>query len=266
MDMSNSVLLPSTQQRVWDALNDPEILKRCIAGCESIDRVDDNAYKVAMTLAIGPVKAKFKGELKLTDIDAPNAYTIRFEGQGGVAGFGKGNARVSLAPEDDGTRLSYTVNAQVGGKIAQVGSRLIDGASKKMADDFFRAFREVVATMEVSAPTSGDGAAHAVVEADAVAPPDDHVAPPDDHGAPPDGHSAPPDDHSVTPPVVDASFAIGAAGAAPSTDAPNAARGSNAADAASAVEHLIDSGLSNARWTWLAIAVAVAATGLMLRR
>ena len=258
MDMSNSVILPSTQQRVWDALNDPEILKRCIAGCESIDRVDDNAYKVAMTLAIGPVKAKFKGELKLTDIEAPNAYTIRFEGQGGVAGFGKGNARVSLAPEDGGTRLSYTVNAQVGGKIAQVGSRLIDGASKKMADDFFRAFREVAATMDVSEPASGDGAAHAVVEADAVAPSDNHSATPDDHSALPDGHS-------VTPMVVDAGSAIGAAGAALPTDAPSAARASNAADAASAVEHLIDSGLSNARWTWLAIAVAVAATGLMLR-
>ena len=245
MDMSNSVLLPSTQQRVWDALNDPEILKRCIAGCESIDRVDDNAYKVAMTLAIGPVKAKFKGELKLTDIEAPNAYTIRFEGQGGVAGFGKGNARVSLAPEDDGTRLSYTVNAQVGGKIAQVGSRLIDGASKKMADDFFRAFREVIATMDVSEPTASDGAAQAVVDVVAIVPPDADI---------------------VTPLVVDAGSVIGAVDVAPPTDAPNATRASNAADAASAVEHLIDSGLSNARWTWLAIAVAVAATGLMLRR
>lgn len=255
MDMSNSVLLPSTQQRVWDALNDPEILKRCIAGCESIDRIDDNAYKVAMTLAIGPVKAKFKGELKLTDIEAPNAYTIRFEGQGGVAGFGKGNARVSLAPEDDGTRLSYTVNAQVGGKIAQVGSRLIDGASKKMADDFFRAFREVIATMDVSEPTARDGAAQAVVEADAVAP--QAVV-----GA---NAIAPRDDPIVSPLVMDASPAIGAVDVAPPTDAPNATRASNAADAASAVEHLIDSGLSNARWTWLAIAVAVAATGLMLR-
>ena len=244
MDMSNSVLLPSTQQRVWDALNDPEILKRCIAGCESIDRVDDNAYKVAMTLAIGPVKAKFKGELKLTDIEAPNAYTIRFEGQGGVAGFGKGNARVSLAPEDDGTRLSYTVNAQVGGKIAQVGSRLIDGASKKMADDFFRAFREVIVTMDVSEPTASDGAAQAVVDVVAIVPPDADI---------------------VTPLVVDAGSVIGAVDVAPPTDAPNATRASNAADAASAVEHLIDSGLSNARWTWLAIAVAVAATGLMLR-
>lgn len=152
MDMSNSVLLPSAQQRVWEALNDPAILKACIKGCESLEKTGDNAYKVAMTLAIGPVKAKFKGELEITDIVAPDSYTIRFAGQGGVAGFGKGNAQVSLTPEGTGTRLSYIVSAQVGGKIAQVGSRLIDGASKKMADDFFEAFRAALAE---AAPPAG---------------------------------------------------------------------------------------------------------------
>ena len=175
MDMSNSVLLPSPQQRVWEALNDPQILKACIKGCESLEKSGDNAYKVAMTLAIGPVKAKFKGELELTDIVAPDSYTIRFAGQGGVAGFGKGNAQVSLAPEGAGTRLSYTVNAQVGGKIAQVGSRLIDGASKKMADDFFEAFRNALAASgppmggEPVAEVSAAPAAAAHVEAAATA-------------------------------------------------------------------------------------------------
>lgn len=151
MDMINSVTLPSPQARVWEALNDPEILKQCIAGCESIEKTGENEYKVAMTVAIGPVKAKFKGNLRLTDIDPPNAYTLQFDGQGGVAGFGKGSAKVTLAPEGTGTRLAYTVNAQVGGKIAQLGSRLIDGASKKMADDFFEAFKGAIAPAETGA-------------------------------------------------------------------------------------------------------------------
>ena len=145
MDMSNAVVLPSTQARVWLALNDPEILKQCINGCESMEKTGDNQYAVAMTIAIGPVKAKFKGNLRLADIDAPNSYTLQFDGQGGVAGFGKGSAKVALLPEGEATRLAYTVNAQIGGKIAQLGSRLIDGASKKMADDFFEAFRVAIA-------------------------------------------------------------------------------------------------------------------------
>ena len=148
MDMSNSVVLPSTQARVWEALNDPAILKQCINGCESMEKTGDNQYAVVMTVAIGPVKAKFKGNLRLTDIDPPNSYMLQFDGQGGVAGFGKGAAKVALAPEGDGTRLSYTVNAQIGGKIAQLGSRLVDGASKKMADDFFQAFRVAIAPAE----------------------------------------------------------------------------------------------------------------------
>jgi len=152
MDMSNSVTLPAPQATVWAALNDPEILKQCVPGCESIAPTGDNAYQVAMTVSIGPVKAKFKGNLRLTDIHAPNAYTINFDGQGGIAGFGKGTARVTLTPEAAGTRLDYLVNAQIGGKIAQLGSRLVDGASKKMADDFFEAFRVALAAAAAPAP------------------------------------------------------------------------------------------------------------------
>jgi carbon monoxide dehydrogenase subunit G len=166
MDMTNSVTLPSAQARVWEALNDPAILKQCINGCESIEKTGENEYNVAMTVAIGPVKAKFKGNLRLTDIDPPNAYTLQFDGQGGVAGFGKGSAKVTLTPEDTGTRLAYMVNAQIGGKIAQLGSRLIDGVSRKMADDFFEAFSAVIAPAEAGAvagaapgapPVSGAG-------------------------------------------------------------------------------------------------------------
>jgi carbon monoxide dehydrogenase subunit G len=166
MDMTNSVTLPSSQARVWEALNDPAILKQCIDGCEAIEKTGENEYKVAMTVAIGPVRAKFKGTLRLTDIEPPNAYTLLFDGQGGVAGFGKGSAKVTLTPDGTGTLLAYTVHAQVGGKIAQLGSRLIDGASKKMADDFFKAFKVAIAPAEADAvaaaapgasPVSGAG-------------------------------------------------------------------------------------------------------------
>ena len=136
------ILLP--QSRVWDALNDPLILKACIPGCETIEQVADNQYAITMTAAVGPVKAKFTGSLTLSDIDPPNSYSIAFTGSGGVAGFGKGGARVSLTPEGNGTLLDYTATAQVGGKLAQVGSRLIDGVAKKMAEEFFARFKAKV--------------------------------------------------------------------------------------------------------------------------
>ena len=150
MEMSGEqhILLP--QQRVWEALNDPAILKACIPGCESIDRVSDNEYKVAMTAAVGPVKAKFNGKLVLSDIDPPKSYALTFEGSGGAAGFGKGSAQVSLAPESGGTWLTYKAQASVGGKLAQIGSRLIDGVAKKMADDFFIRFNKTVANAPAS--------------------------------------------------------------------------------------------------------------------
>jgi uncharacterized protein len=140
MEMSGSQLVPASQQKTWEALNDPQILKECITGCEGIEKVSENEYQVTLTAKVGPVSAKFKGRMVLADLNPPTSYSISFEGQGGAAGFAKGSAKVSLAPEDSGTRLSYTVSAQVGGKLAQIGSRLIDGAAKKMADDFFAAF------------------------------------------------------------------------------------------------------------------------------
>lgn len=140
MELTQSQLIPLSRQKVWDALNDPQVLKACIAGCESLERVSDTEYNLLVVAAIGPVKARFKGKLQLADLDPPRSYTLSFDGQGGVAGFGKGSAAVSLFEEGERTRLDYSVKAQVGGRIAQVGSRLIDAAAKKMAEDFFAAF------------------------------------------------------------------------------------------------------------------------------
>jgi carbon monoxide dehydrogenase subunit G len=145
MDMTGEQLIPVAQQRVWEGLNDPETLKACIPGCESIDRVSDAEYRVAMTAAIGPVKAKFNGKLLLADVKPPDSYTLSFEGSGGAAGFGKGSAQVMLVPDGSATKLTYRANAQVGGKLAQVGSRLIDGVARKMADEFFQRFNEKMA-------------------------------------------------------------------------------------------------------------------------
>ena len=145
MDMTGEQLIPLPQEQVWRGLNDPEVLKACIAGCESIEKVSDNEYRVAMVATVGPVKARFSGKLLLSDLNPPNSYSLSFEGSGGAAGFGKGSAQVSLKAEGPGTRLSYSARASVGGKLAQVGSRLIDGVARKMADDFFAAFNAKLA-------------------------------------------------------------------------------------------------------------------------
>jgi carbon monoxide dehydrogenase subunit G len=145
MEMTGEQLIPASQRQTWDALNDPEILKACVPGCDSIEKTGDNEYLVLMVARVGPVSAKFKGKLALSDLDPPNSYSIAFEGQGGAAGFGKGSAQVRLAPEGDGTRLAYSVKASVGGKLAQIGSRLVDAAAKKIANDFFQAFNDKVA-------------------------------------------------------------------------------------------------------------------------
>ena len=165
MEMSGEQHISLPQQRVWEALNDPAILKACIPGCESIDRVSDNEYKVAMTASIGPVKAKFNGKLLLADMNPPNSYSLAFEGSGGAAGFGKGSAQVALAPDGAGTLLTYKATASVGGKLAQIGSRLIDGVAKKMSDDFFIRFNKTVAPVEASpaaASTAQPGSAPAM--------------------------------------------------------------------------------------------------------
>ena len=148
MEMSAEQVIPASQQQTWDALNDPAMLKQCVPGCESIDPIGDNQYQVLMVARVGPVSAKFKGKLTLSDIKPPQSYAIAFEGQGGPAGFAKGGAKVALSTEGMTTRLAYDVKASVGGKLAQIGSRLIDAAAKKVADDFFRNFNERMSAAE----------------------------------------------------------------------------------------------------------------------
>ncbi len=159
MEMTGEQLIPASVKATWDALNDPAILKDCVPGCESIDQIAENEYQVLMTARVGPVAAKFKGKLVLSDLNPPHSYSIAFEGQGGVAGFGKGGAQVSLAAEGAKTKLSYSVKASVGGKIAQIGSRLVDMAAKKLAEDFFQAFNDKVAALH-GAPSEAHGEAH----------------------------------------------------------------------------------------------------------
>jgi uncharacterized protein len=151
MTMQGEVTLPADREKVWAALNDPEVLKACIPGCQELEKVSDTQFTATAKVAVGPVKATFKGSVTLSDIDAPNGYTITGEGQGGVAGFAKGGAKVRLTDAESSTRLSYDVEAQVGGKIAQLGGRLINGVAKKYADQFFANFAKVLAPAENAA-------------------------------------------------------------------------------------------------------------------
>jgi carbon monoxide dehydrogenase subunit G len=147
MNMAGEVQLAAPRDVVWAKLNDPAVLKACIPGCESLDVIGENEFQAVAVNKIGPVKAKFKGKVKLSDLDPPNGYKISGEGDGGVAGFAKGGATVALAEKDGGTLLIYNVEAQIGGKLAQLGQRLVNGAAKKMADDFFAKFAQNVATL-----------------------------------------------------------------------------------------------------------------------
>jgi len=140
MDMQGSRTLAVTQQPAWDALNNPEVLRTCIPGCDKLEPTGENQYAVGVAVKIGPVAARFTGKIILSEVKPPDSYTISFDGQGGAAGFGKGNAQVTLTPQGTGCELAYTVHAQVGGKIAQLGQRLVDGVAKSMADDFFKRF------------------------------------------------------------------------------------------------------------------------------
>lgn len=148
MEMNGSQRIAAPRDVVWNALNDPEILRRCIPGCEEVQKVSDTEFTAKVVAKVGPVSAKFAGKVTLSDLDPPNGYTITGEGSGGAAGFGKGGASVALAPDGDGTLLTYTAKAQVGGKLAQIGSRLVDATARKMADDFFTRFTAAVGAPE----------------------------------------------------------------------------------------------------------------------
>ena len=146
MEMKGERRIPAPRQLVWEKLNDPETLKQAIPGCESIEKVSDTEFTAKVKAKVGPVSASFSGKVVLTDLDPPNGYTISGEGTGGVAGFAKGSAKVALDEEGGETVLRYGAQAQVGGKLAQIGSRLIDGTARKMADEFFDKFVKLMAT------------------------------------------------------------------------------------------------------------------------
>lgn len=144
MEMSVEHRIAASPQDVWDALNNTDILKAAIPGCDELESTSDTSFLAKVTTKIGPVKAKFKFEVDLDDLDPPNGYTINAQGQGGAAGFANGSAVVSLSEDGDETLLAYEAKAQVGGKLAQMGSRLIDGTAKKLADEFFTNFSAIV--------------------------------------------------------------------------------------------------------------------------
>jgi hypothetical protein len=154
MEMHGERRIPAPREAVWAKLNDPETLKACIPGCQELDKTSDTEFTAKVRAKVGPVSATFTGKVTLTDLDPPKGYTISGEGQGGVAGFAKGSANVSLDEEGGETVLRYGAQGQVGGKLAQIGSRLIDGTARKMADDFFSRLVAAVSPSD-GAPGSG---------------------------------------------------------------------------------------------------------------
>jgi uncharacterized protein len=157
MDFSGRYSIPASPEAVWSGLNDPVVLKACIPGCEQIEKTSPTDFVATATLKIGPVRATFKGKVSLTELDPPSRCVLTGEGQGGMAGFAKGNAEVRLERTEGGTILTYTARATVGGKLAQIGQRLIDGAAKQIADDFFGRFvSQVSASASAAAPTQAD--------------------------------------------------------------------------------------------------------------
>ena len=154
MELKGEYRISASRERVWEALNDPEILKKSIPGCSALEVVGDNSFAATVTAKVGPVKANFQGQVTLSDIDPPNGYTIQGEGNGGPAGFAKGGAKVTLEPDGDGSLLRYEVEANVGGKLAQIGSRLIDGTAKKLSGEFFDTFAKLAEEEEKGDETS----------------------------------------------------------------------------------------------------------------
>lgn len=161
MEISGSYFIAADKQTVWQALNDADVLRACVPGCESLEQTSETEFEAVAAVKVGPVKAKFKGSVTLEDLNPPHAYTIVGSGKGGIAGFASGQAQVALEEaqdEDgrDGTQLTYEVDAKVGGKLAQIGGRLIQGTAKKLADEFFEAFRAEVTGDATGEPPADD--------------------------------------------------------------------------------------------------------------
>ena len=179
MDMMGEYRIPASRQIVWEALNDPDVLKQCIPGCDEIEKRSDTEFAAKVTAKVGPVKARFAGKVTLSDLDPPNGYKISGEGTGGAAGFAKGGADVRLDEDGGETILRYAAHATVGGKLAQIGSRLIDGTARKMADEFFGCFAERVGAPEAAEPAATPTAAPTAAKAGpTVAPPPPAEHPP----------------------------------------------------------------------------------------
>src|SRR5258706_3733278 len=181
MDMTGETLIPAPREAVWRALNDPEILRQSIPGCETIEKTSDTSFAAKVVAKVGPVRATFTGQVELTDLDPPNGYRISGEGKGGPAGFAKGGATVKLTDDGAGTKLSYTVDAQIGGKLAQIGSRLIDATARSMAQDFFGRFSKLVAPG--GTPAAAADSAHDAVAGDTIEDPAELVTSPQADGA-----------------------------------------------------------------------------------
>jgi len=224
MEMTGERRIPAPRQVVWEALNNPEILKASIPGCQSLEKLEGDQMKAVAAVKVGPISARFTGTVHLTDIDPPNGYRINGEGQGGVAGFAKGGANVGLADDGADTLLNYAVNAQVGGKLAQLGGRLIDATAKQMADQFFNRFSREGEALPPAAETAAEGAVRQPVPAEATA-----------GGAP--AASAPPRN---LPETVAAVQAVGSKAAAAEAASPEAAlshgKGTEAAAGATMAE------------------------------
>ena len=183
MQMTGHYRIEASRQAVWEALNDVEVLRACIPGVEEIEKTSDTSFTAKVRAKVGPVSARFAGEVTLSDLDPPNGYTIAGEGKGGAAGFAKGGAKVRLEDDGGATLLNYDVDAQVGGKLAQIGSRLIDGTAKKMADDFFARFAETVGGPAEAPAETGAAETEAVVEAEPAVAAQQDVDPDADVGA-----------------------------------------------------------------------------------
>ena len=171
MEMTGEFRIPASRQRVWEGLNDPQILKQSIPGCQTIEKQSDTEFTARVLAQVGPVKANFSGKVTLADLDPPQSYTITGEGSGGVAGFAKGSAKVNLTEDGGATVLNYAVQAHVGGKLAQIGSRLIDSVSRKMAENFFSRFVAAVAPAQAPAEAPGTTATEAAPIAPVAAQP-----------------------------------------------------------------------------------------------
>jgi len=188
MTMTGDVTLPADRPKVWALLNDPQVLKACIPGCESLEKTGDNGFAAVVKTKIGPVSATFKGKVELSDLVPLVGYTIKGEGEGGIAGFAKGGAKVSLADAPGGTLMRYDVEAHVGGKIAQLGARLIDGVAKSMADKFFASFAAIAAQGAAPAAAAEAAAPSPAAAAPPVGSPAARVSP----SAPPKAPGPPP--------------------------------------------------------------------------